>query len=76
MFVNFSNLLHLFMLTSEKMGTQVPVFLLFFFALMFENYERCVNFFYEILILIKTKIINVCCFQIITNQINHDYLFQ
>jgi len=25
------------------------------------------------LILIKTKNINVCCFQILTNQINHDY---
>ena len=30
--------------------------------------------FYEILILIKTKNINVCCFQVITNQTNHDYL--
>jgi len=29
--------------------------------------------FYEILILIKTEYINVCCFQIITNQTNHDY---
>jgi len=29
-------------------------------------------FFYEILI--KTKTINVCCFQVITNQTNHDYL--
>jgi len=38
---------------------------------MCENYERC--FFYKILILIKTKNINVCCFQIITNQTNHDY---
>jgi len=36
-----------------------------FIALTFENYERC--FFYEILILIKTKNINVCCFQDITN---------
>jgi len=34
------------------------------------------NFFHEILILIKTKNINVCCFQVITKQINHDYLFQ
>ena len=35
-------------------------------------------FFYEILILIliKTKSINVCCFQVITNQTNLDYLFQ
>jgi len=33
-------------------------------------------FFYEILILIKTKNINVCCFIVITNQIKHDYLFQ
>jgi len=33
-------------------------------------------FFYEILIWIKTKNINVCCFQVITNQTNHDYLFQ
>jgi len=32
--------------------------------------------FYEILILIKTKNINVCCFQMITNQTNHGYLFQ
>jgi len=39
------------------------------------NYERCF-FFYEILILIKTKNINGCCFQVITNQTNHDYLFQ
>jgi len=30
-------------------------------------------FFYEILILIKTKNLNVCCFEVITN---HDYLFQ
>jgi len=43
-------------------------------ALTFENYEQC--FFYEILILIKSKNINVFCFQIITNQINHHYLFQ
>jgi len=34
------------------------------------------NIFYEILILIKTKYINVCCFTIITNQTNNDYLFQ
>jgi len=33
-------------------------------------------FIYEILILIKTKNINVCCFQVITNQTNHDYLYQ
>ena len=33
-------------------------------------------FYYEILILIKTKNINVCCFQLITNQTNHNYLFQ
>jgi len=33
-------------------------------------------FFYEILIWIKTKKINVCFFQVITNQTNHDYLFQ
>jgi len=32
--------------------------------------------FYEILIEIKTKNINVGRFQIITNQTNHDYLFQ
>jgi len=32
--------------------------------------------FYEILILIKTKNINVYYFQVITNQTNHDYLFQ
>ena len=31
-------------------------------------------FFYEILI--KNKNINVCCFQVIKNQTNHDYLFQ
>jgi len=30
----------------------------FFIALTFENYERC--FLYEILILVKTKNINVC----------------
>jgi len=35
-----------------------------------------VVFFNEILILIKIKNRNVCCLQIITNQINHDYLFQ
>jgi len=35
-----------------------------------------VFFFYEILILIKTKNINVRCFQIITNQTNHNYPFQ
>jgi len=33
-------------------------------------------FFYEILVLIKSKDINAFCFQIITNQTNHDYLFQ
>jgi len=33
-------------------------------------------FLYEILILIKSKNINVFCFQIITNQTNHDYRFQ
>jgi len=33
-------------------------------------------FFYEILILIKTKNIIVFCFQVITKQTNHDYLFQ
>ena len=34
-------------------------------------------FFYEILILIKTKkYINVCCFQVIKNQINRDNQFQ
>jgi len=57
-------LLLFFIHTSEKRGTHVPVFPLFI-MLTFENYERC--FFYEILILIKTKNINVCCFQIITN---------
>jgi len=31
---------------------------------------------YEILILIKSNNINAFRFQIITNQINHDYLFQ
>jgi len=36
--------------------------------------KRC--FFYEILILIKSKNIIVFYFQIITNQTNHDYLFQ
>jgi len=33
-------------------------------------------FYYKILIVIKTKNINVCCFQVITNQTNHDYIFQ
>jgi len=33
-----------------------------FITLTFENYERC--FFYEILNLIKTKNINVCCFKL------------
>jgi len=33
-------------------------------------------FFYEILILITTKNINVCCFQVITIQTNHDYIFE
>jgi len=33
-------------------------------------------FFYEILILNKSKNINVFCFQIIANQTNHDYIFQ
>jgi len=28
------------------------------------------------LIWIKTNNIIVCCFQVITNQANHDYLFQ
>jgi len=37
-------------------------------TLTFENYKRCL--FYKILILIKTKNINVCCFQVITNQTN------
>jgi len=49
-------------------------FSVLFTALMFENYEQC--FFYEILILIKSKNINGFCFQTITNQTNHDYLFQ
>jgi len=40
---------------------------------MFENYEQ--RFFYDILILIKTKNINVCCFQVITNQTNYGYIF-
>jgi len=35
-----------------------------------------VFFFYEILILIESKNINVFCSPIIINQINHDYLFQ
>jgi len=42
----------------------------FFIAFTFENYDH--YFFYEILILIKSKNINAFCFQIITNQINHD----
>jgi len=33
-------------------------------------------FLYEILIFLKSKNINVFRFQIITNQTNHDYLFQ
>ena len=33
-------------------------------------------FIYEIFIFIKSKNINVFCFQIITNQTNNDYLFQ
>jgi len=45
-----------------------------FIALTFKNYER--YFFYDILILIKTKNINVCYFQVIINQTYHDYLFQ
>ena len=38
----------------------------FFIALTFDDYE-C--FCYEILILIKTKNINIFCFQVITNSI-------
>jgi len=53
---------------------RVPVFPLFI-VLTFENYEPC--FFYENLILIKTKKnINVCCFQVIKSQTNYEYLFQ
>jgi len=33
-------------------------------------------FLHEFFILIKTKNINVCCFQVTTNQTNYDYLFQ
>jgi len=62
------------MLTSEKTGTLRARLSALFIAPTFENYERCS--FYEILILIKTKNINVCCFQVITNQTNHDYLFK
>jgi len=48
------------------MGTHASArFLTLFIALTFENYEPCI--FYEILILIKTKNIIVCCFQVITN---------
>jgi len=61
-------------LTNEKKGTHVHVFSLFFIMLIFKNYEWC--FFYEILILIKSKNINVLCFQIITNQTNYDLVFQ
>ena len=44
--------------TSEKTGrARLSVF---FIALTFENYQR--YFFYEILVLIKSKNINVCCF--------------
>jgi len=35
-------------------------------TIKFENYELC--FFYEILILITTKNIKVCCFLVIRNQ--------
>ena len=59
-------------MTSEKTDTHVPVFSLL--LLRFENYERC--FFNEILILIKIKNKNVCCFEVITNQTNHDNLFK
>jgi len=33
-------------------------------------------FFIKFFILTKTKNINICCFRVITNQTNHDYLFQ
>jgi len=36
-----------------------------------ENFRH--DFFYEILILSKSKSINFFCFPIITNQTNHDY---
>jgi len=45
-----------------------------FIALTFENHEQF--FFYEILIKTKKININDCCFHVIKNQTNHDYLFQ
>ena len=45
-----------------------------FIVLTFENMNNV--FFYEIQILIKTKNINICCFQVITDRTNYDYIFQ
>jgi len=44
-----------------------------FTALKFENYELCV--FYEILISIKTKNINVCCFLVFWQKQNDIHSF-
>jgi len=46
----------------------MPVFPLF----LLRQHLKIMNgvFFYEIVILIKTKNINVCCFQVLTNQTN------
>ena len=63
------------LLTSEKTSTHVPIFPRF----LLRHRLKIMNgvFFYEIFILIKTKKnINVCCFQVIKNQTNHDNLFQ
>ena len=48
-----------FIYTSEKRALRTRISALFI-AVTFENYER--YFFYEILLLIKSKNINVCCF--------------
>jgi len=51
---------HFFLLLLAKKTALRVRISVFFIAVMFENYER--YFFYEILILIKSKNINVCCF--------------
>ncbi len=54
-----NKLYYSFICTSEKRALRVRISALFI-VITFENYER--YFFYEILVLIKSKNINVCCF--------------
>jgi len=64
---NCSNLINV---TSGKTGTHVPVFPLFLLRLRLKIMNGV--FFIKFWFLLKL----ICCFQAITNQTNHDYLFQ